>query len=437
MNTKLLIEKAKQAGIEDIEVFIHTSKTTSLQVYEQAVDSFTISQGNSFDIRGIYQGAMGSCYVEEDADENMDWIINSIKQNAQAITSEDEVEIYAGEVAYPQLEQTANACICVDVQEKIKLLMEIEARLLQSDPRISQVMNVSYQDLEMGAHIENSKGIDVTRSDSFSVLSAAVLVHEGDDQKSAYDVMTLKNFEDFDKAAFIEKLRKKAVDKLHAAQIPSGQYPVLMEKEAMANLLRSLCGLFNGENAYKGISLLKDKAGTQIFDEKITIIDDPLRKDGYNSAPFDDEGVGCFCKALVEHGVLQGYLHNLKSAKLMHTTSSGNGFDGGISATNLYIQAGSASYEEMLASMEKGVIITELNGLHAGLNALTTEFSLQAAGFYVEHGQIVKPVNLITIAGNFLSLMKEVTMIGSDLKFQLSGIGAPSILFPAMAISGE
>lgn len=437
MDTKQLMTKALAAGIEDIEVSISTSKTTTLQVYEQEVDSFTISESKGFDIRGIYQGTMGSCYVEEDTDENIDFIITSILQNAQAITSEDEVEIYVGEKEYPVVEQSINHCIEVDVRKKVELLKSLEKGLLESDSRMDQVMSVSYQDLEVGAQIDNSKGIHVQRQDSFSVLSAAVLVKDHEDQKSAYDVLTLKSLDDFDSAAFIENLKEKAVQKLHAKQIPSGQYPVLMEKEAMANLLRSLCGLFDGENAFKGISLLKDKAGTKIFDEKITIIDDPLWKDGYNSTPFDGEGVGCFQKTIVENGVLKGYLHNLKSAKLMHTTSTGNGFDGGISPTNLYIQPGTMAYEDMIATMECGVIITELNGLHAGLNAITTEFSLQAAGFYVEKGKIIKPVNLITIAGNFLELMKDVQMIGNDLKFQLSGIGSPSILFPAMAISGE
>lgn len=437
MDTKRLIQCAKDAGIEAIEIFTRSSKTTSLQVYEQAVDSFTISQCNSFSIRGIYHGTMGSCTIEEDADTNIDFIIDSIKQNAQAITSSDEVEIYAGERAYPILTHRPNECIAVDVREKVKLLMEIEQGLQECDPRISQVMNVSYQDLEMGAHLENSKGIDVQRQESFSVLSASIFVQDGDDKKSAYDLITLKSLQELDKQAFIDKLNQKAIQKLHAVAIPSGQYPVLMEKEAMAHLLSGVSGLFNGENAYKGISLLKDKVHTAVFDEAITIVDDPLLIDGYNSAPFDDEGVGCYRKTIVEKGILRGYLHNLKSAKLMKTTSTGNGFDGGISLTNFYIQAGDTAYEDMIAAMEKGVIITELNGLHAGLNAITSEFSLQAAGFYVEHGSIVKPVNLITIAGNFLELMKDVTMVGNDVKFQLSGIGAPSILFPAMAISGE
>ena len=87
--------------------------------------------------------------------------------------------------------------------------------------------------------------------------------------------------------------------------------------------------------------------------------------------------------------------------------------------------------------MEQGVIITDITGLHAGLNPISTEFSLQSSGFYVEHGKIVKPINLITVAGNFMDAMKEIEAVGNDLKFSYSGIGAPSIKFKELAISGE
>ena len=87
--------------------------------------------------------------------------------------------------------------------------------------------------------------------------------------------------------------------------------------------------------------------------------------------------------------------------------------------------------------MGDGLVIDELNGLHAGLNSITTDFSLQAAGYVVENGKVVRPVNLITVAGNFLEMMKDVEAIGSDLEDQLSSASAPSILFKSLSISGE
>ena len=137
------------------------------------------------------------------------------------------------------------------------------------------------------------------------------------------------------------------------------------------------------------------------------------------------------------------FLHNQKSAAQMNTVSTGNGFKAGyagqvsISPTNFYIVPSETSYDELLEKMGDGLVIDSLNGLHAGLNSITTDFSLQAAGYVVENGKVVRPVNLITVAGNFLEMMKEVEAIGSDLEDQLSSASAPSILFKSLSISGE
>ncbi len=109
----------------------------------------------------------------------------------------------------------------------------------------------------------------------------------------------------------------------------------------------------------------------------------------------------------------------------------------GIAPTNLYIQNGNHSVEEMIASMDKGIIITEVTGLHAGLRPLTGDFSLQSEGWYVENGKKVRPVNLITIAGNFMKAMNEISMVGNDGKLNADAIGSPSILFSALAVSGN
>ena len=273
-------------------------------------------------------------------------------------------------------------------------------------------------------------------------ISASVMAKDGEDTKIASDWRYLYDASDIDAFAFAQGLSQKVLAKLHGESVKSAAYPVLIDKEAMADLLQAFSGMFDGESAYKGISLLNDSMGKQIFSDIITIVDDPLMEDGYNSRSFDDEGVACRKKTLVEQGVLKNYLHNLKSAKLMNAVSTGNGFKAGyasnvgIAPSNLYIENGNASVEDMIASMKEGIIVTEITGLHAGLNAMTGEFSLQSQGWYVKDGKKLRPVNLITIAGNFLDAMKDIAMLGNDGKLNASSIGSPSILFTSLSVSG-
>ena len=123
--------------------------------------------------------------------------------------------------------------------------------------------------------------------------------------------------------------------------------------------------------------------------------------------------------------------------------STGNGFKSsyasivGISATNFYIKPGEKSFEELCENIKDGVIITEFAGLHSGANAVTGDFSLAAKGFMVENGKKTFPIEQITVAGNFFTLLKDIECVGSDLKFPMSSIGCPSVIVKELSIAGK
>ncbi len=443
MNFKKLIEDAKLAGIEPVEVYQHMSEEESIRVFSQKVDGLTIAQSGGIAVRGIYKGKMGYCFMEEDSDDNIPLMIQMIQENAEVLEVEDASKIFEGSESYPELEMTKNELTETEMSQKIDFMKEVEAKLQASDPRIVQVMTTAMQTVKVDTAIMNSLGLDVSKKESYTVFYTMALASENGDNKSGMDFKVMRSLNDVNVDEFVEKLKTEVTGKLNAKQVKSGQYKVILKNSAMSDLLGALTGLFNGEMVYKGISKLSNKLDTQVFDEKITILDDPLKKDGMNSTPFDDEGVASFTKTIVDHGTLKMFLHNQKSAAQMNTVSTGNGFKAGyagqvsISPTNFYIVPSETSFDELCALMGDGLVIDELNGLHAGLNSITTDFSLQASGYVVESGKIVRPVNLITVAGNFLDMMKEVEAVGSDLEDQLSSASAPSILFKSLSISGE
>ncbi|MBP3398489.1 MAG: TldD/PmbA family protein [Erysipelotrichaceae bacterium] len=443
MNFKKLIEEAKLAGIDPVEVYSQMSEQESIKVFRNNVDGLTIAQSGGIAVRGIYQGKMGYCFMEEDSDENIPLIIQLIKENAGSLEIEDTSKIFEGSSSYPEIHSDENQLASTPMNTKINLLKEVEQKLAAADPRIVQVMATVMQTVNVNTAIQNSLGLDVSKKESYTFFYSMALAHENGDNKSGMDFKVLRSMDDVNVDEFVNKVKNEVVGKLGAKQVKTGKYKVILKNSAMSDLLGALTGLFNGEQVYKGISKLANKMDTQIFDEKITIVDDPLKKNGLNSTPFDDEGVASSTKQIVDHGVLKMFLHNQKSAAQMNTVSTGNGFKAGyagqvgISPTNFYIVPSDVSYDELLKKMGTGLVIDELNGLHAGLNSITTDFSLQAAGYLVEDGKIVRPVNLITVAGNFLDMMKEVEAVGSDLEDALSSASAPSILFNSLSISGE
>ena len=130
-------------------------------------------------------------------------------------------------------------------------------------------------------------------------------------------------------------------------------------------------------------------------------------------------------------------MYNLKTAKKDNIKSTGNASGTGIAPSNFYIKPGISSYDEEVKAMKKGIIVTALAGTHAGANPISGDFSLQTSGFLVEDGKIVKPVALITSAGNYLELLSNVTAVCDDLEFGFSYIGSPSLKVKSLQISGK
>ena len=210
----------------------------------------------------------------------------------------------------------------------------------------------------------------------------------------------------------------------------------------MVSFLGTFAEVFFAENAQKGFSLLNGRQGEKIAADCITLRDDALLDGGYASAPFDSEGTAGQNKAVIEKGVLKTLLYNRKTAAKDGVSSTGNGFKTGLTGavktdcTNFYLQKGEQSFEELFASLGDGLFITDVMGLHAGANAVSGDFSLSAEGFLVKNGKLDRPVEQITVSGNFYTLLKETEALGNDLHFGSSGNGSPSILVRNMDIAG-
>lgn len=273
-------------------------------------------------------------------------------------------------------------------------------------------------------------------------IAAVITMVDGEDLRDGYLVKLIENLDDFDQDAFVEELIEKVSSHLHARSMGSVLCPVIFNNETMSTLFSCFSGMFSGSLIAKGISPLTDKLHEKIFSDKITIIDDPRNQDALFLQNYDDEGHPTYTKTVVDHGVFETILHNTKSALKMNTESTGNGFKSGAGATdvspmNLYIQPGDESMDQLIEQMGNGVIITDLGGMHAGVDFVSTNFSLQAQGYLVENGKKVRPLTLITVAGNFIELMNNVVAVGNNLKWETRNVCAPAILFKEVSIGGN
>ena len=194
------------------------------------------------------------------------------------------------------------------------------------------------------------------------------------------------------------------------------------------------------------MSKLNDKIGEKIASEQVNIVDNPFMKEGLSSRNFDSEGVASKKTNIIQKGVLNTHLYNLKLAKKLNKNSTGHGNKSSYKSTisiapsNLYIEPTDVDYNNMVESLDKGLIITELQGLHSGVNTVSGDFSLSAKGYFVENGKIKRAVNQITVAGNFYEMLENVEKVGSDLEFTMPSagyIGSPTIKIKSLSIAGK
>lgn len=443
---ELIFTQGLEAGFSEMEVSYSSSENFSCNVYEKEIDDFNLSVNGGLAFRGVYQGKMGYAYTEKIDESSINMLITTALQNALVIDSDEEEEIFEGSLLYEKIDLFDEALPKITTEEKVQFLINLEETAYQVDERVFKVENCSYADFSHERMIFNTKGLAKAEKSNLAYYYLSVVVKDKQDVKSSYRVEIINDFKKLDYEQIAREVVKEALAMLGAAPVKSSSLPVLLKNKAAAELLKTFCGVFSAENVHKGRSRLKNMLGEAIASLPVSIVDDPLLKGGIASRSFDSEGVASRRTQLVEDGLLKSLLHNLKTAKKDGVESTGHGhkpsYKGtiGVAPSNLFIEPGDNSFADLVASLTEGLIITELQGLHSGADAVSGNFSLAADGFYVKEGKIVKPVNQITIAGNFFDLLKDIESLGDDLVFGLPegiNVGSPTLKIKALAISGE
>ena len=441
MNKQKWIARAGELGAQGLEIYEGQSAERSVTWFGGQMDSFGTSSVLGTSIRAIVDGKAANLALEAVDDEKIDETVSLLIEQAKLVSSKDTDELRAPEAT----DEVKSRAVWVkpsmaQIREK---LAAIEEAIKAADPRVRQVTEIGWQESEDSREITNSKGLHVFDASRSQVLYAGVAVEENGEVKDGFRVEVVSDLAKIDPAEIAKKTLENAVEELGSRPIPSGQYPVIFERRAMTSLFGALTDMFSGDLIGKGLSPLKDAADTAIFSDKITVVDDPKNLDCLSVANYDDEGCPTRRKVLVDGGVFRQALHNTKSAARMGTVSTGNGFKSGYASApsvrpmNCCILPGEKSLDELCAEMGDGLVITRLAGLHAGLNHVTTDFSLQCFGYLVKDGKRDRGAALITVAGNFLDLMKKVVSVGSDLDWEYHTVACPSIFFSSCAIAGE
>ena len=437
---ELVLEKAKMAGFQDCEIYYRSDEDFQASVREGVTEHYETSLSSGAAFRGVIDGRTGSAYTERFDEAAADFMVSAAKENAGVSEPEEciffEGGDYSGEELYDPSLDGAGA------EEKIKMLVQAERAALDHSPKIKGADSCVYGEGKTKISIMNTKGLNRSFETNGAVAYISVICAENDDIKTGGEYFSGSDLSLFDPAEMGRSAAMQAESMLGAASVKSGVYDIVFKNTAMASLLATFSSSFTGEQAYKGLSMLEGREGEKIASDCVTIRDDGLLRGGSASAVFDGEGVPCRNKTVVEKGVLKTLLYDLKYGALCGKESTGNGFRAGFrppvscAASNFYILPSDMPLEEVVAAAGKGIYITDVEGLHAGANTVSGDFSLSAQGYLIEEGRITSPVEQITVAANFFELLKNIEAVGNDLRFSMGGTGSPSALVKKVSVSG-
>lgn len=269
-------------------------------------------------------------------------------------------------------------------------------------------------------------------------IGVSVIAGEGVDMEGDYDYTSAVHAEDLDDPATIgRRAGERAVARLGARKMQTAQVPVVFDPRVANGLLRHLVGAISGPSIARGTSFLKDALGTKLFADGIVIVDDPHRRRGLRSKPFDGEGIANRRTNLIEDGVLTTWLLDLASARQLGLETTGHAARGtggppSPSPTNLWLEPGAVSPADLMADIKSGFYVTSMMG--HGINGVTGDYSRGAAGFWIENGKIGFPVSELTVAGNLRDIFANMVP-ANDLEMRY-GTDSPTVRIDGLTVAG-
>jgi len=431
----------KSRTLDGYEIMTGHSRTLSIEAKDGKIDTFKSAEPVGVSIRILKQGAMGFSYSSSFVDADLLRMVDSACIGAQMQTP-DQFNLLPGQAQYLEMPELLDRNLAeVPVAAKVERALELERLTLAADNRIKRVRKASYGESIHSVHIRNSSSLYGGYSGSSATSSVAAIAEADGDSQLGWDFSYSSGFTGIDIAAIASSAAKMALSQLGAKKIAGMNCPVVLDGRVAADFLDLLAPSFSAESLFKGKSLLKGRVGEQLFPAELTVRDDATLRGGMATAPFDGEGVPSQDTVLVEKGLIRGFLSDTAYAARLGSASSGNSNRSGVKglphlgSSNFFIENGTASLAELLASISKGIFLTSVIGMHTA-NPVSGDFSVGATGFLVLDGEITIPVKGLAISGNIIDLFKNVAMVGNDLRF-FSPVASPSLKIRSLDISGE
>jgi PmbA protein len=443
------VEAALAAGAADAEAFVEDSVGREIRIFDGEVESLTEAGQRGLGVRCWIDHRVGYAYATELSDDGLRAIARDAVETARIADPDQFAEAPRadGAAAPPEIPGLHDPAVAGwKTEVKIELAKGIEHAARRADRRVVGVETVVYADEEQRVAIASSAGPagHYEATSAYAYLQA-IAEQEGDKQTGLGFGMG-RSPQALDAEEIGREGAGRAVALLGAAKPGSRTCPVVLDPTVAASFVGFIGGTLCADAVQRGRSPFAGRLGESVASAALTLLDHATEPAGLNSAPFDAEGAPCGQTPLVEAGKLTAYLHDSYTARRQGegTRTTANASRAGyrsppsVSTSNLVITPGARNFEELLGEADDGVYVTDVAGLHSGVNPVSGTFSVGATGRLINGGQLVDPADEFTIASDLQAMLKAITAVGSEPRWVPFGgsVNTPALLIGEMAVGG-
>jgi PmbA protein len=438
------VEYAVAAGATDAEAWAEEATSRRVRVYDGEVESLSDAGGRGVGVRAFVDGRSGYAYGTDLSEPGLEETARAARGAAEAADPDE----YAGlpddfgatavdGLAAPGLRDWST-------ERKVELALAVE-RAARERPGITQVENAVYSDAEGRVALANSRGFSAGYEATQAWAYASAFAGEGADLMTGLGVDLGRDPGALDPEAIGGEAADRALALVGARQPASRRCPVVLDAFVAASFVGFIGSMLSADAVQRGRSLFADREGDEVADPVLALSDDATDPAGPSSAPFDGEGSPTRRTGLIEGGRLLTFLFDTRTARKAGRATTANASRGSyrappsVGTTNLIVESGRGDLAALLREAGEGLLVTDVAGLHSGVNPVSGTFSVGASGRLIEGGEPGTPVRELTIASDLLSMLKTVRGVGAEARWVPFGgsVKAPPVLIGEMAISGS
>ncbi len=434
---EFLVEYARAQGADEVEVGVGDSVEFNVEVRRGKIESLVESGARQMGFRVIKDKKTASASSSDLDRETLKGLMRRAVERAQLAQADP----FAGlpplsrrEFDVESLRLFDPEVPAMDSARKVRIALETE-RIALADKRITNSHGAGFDTHVTSGVLANSNGFLQSYDQTFCSMGVSLQAGRTDEKVEDFwfsSAIGLKGL------ASPESVARRAVERtvrqLHPRKVKTQSVPVVFEPLMTSWLMGFLFGCVSGVSVYQKTTFLADKLGQAIGNALVTVVDDGLLPGRPGTRPFDAEGVPCGRTVVVEKGVLKSFLCNAYAGRKLGLPTTGNSDGSGVSPNNFSLAPGSATPAEIIASLDKGLILIKTIG--HGLNPINGDISRGAFGLWVEKGEVAYPVSEITIAGNLGRVLQDIEIVGNDPELQ-TAVNGPTIKVREMTIAGE